>query len=514
MQRRTIMTSASDGQISRRRSLGTISIVAGLVAIWLGMAAAPSAKSQVLTTLYTFCAQSGCTDGANPLGGLVQGSDGNFYGTTGDGGAGVYCNSVNPPGCGTVFKITPSGALTTLYSFCSQTGCADGDGPDAGLVQGTDGNFYGTTNGGGSCTTTDVCGTIFKITPSGALTTLYSFCAESGCADGDGPVAGLFQGTDGNFYGTTSGGGAGSYCPLGTCGTVFKITPAAALTTLYSFCSQTGCADGYEPVAGLVQGTDGNFYGTTYCGGTGLSNPPCSNGSGTVFRISPNGTLTTLYSFCSQSGCTDGQGPSAGLVQGSDGNFYGTTAQGGANEYNGKYGGTVFKITPSGVLTTLYSFCSQSGCTDGQFPQAGLIQATDGNFYGTAEIGGANGLGTAFRITPTDTLTTLYTFCSQSRCTDGMEPAGELVQGTDGNFYGTTVGGAYNYGTVFKLSVIPVAILSPSTVTFGSQVVDTTSAPQAVTLSNTGNATLTITGVAASGGLCPNQQLRKHSGRG
>ncbi len=384
------------------------------------------------TTLHSFDK----TDGYGPNG-LVQATDGNFYGTTEEGGASDACYQQ----CGTVFKITPSGTLTTLYSFCSQGGCTDGDSPVAGLIQGTDGNFYGTTAYGGA--NSPDAGTIFKITPTGTLTTLYSFCSQSGCTDGYGPLGALVQATDGNFYGTTYGGGANGV------GTVFKITPSGTLTTLYSFrfCYEGGCTDGDSPYAALVQATDGNFYGTTDAGGANAQ-----INAGTVFKITPSGALTTLYSFCSQSGCTDGRAPYKALVQATDGNFYGTTYEGGAN--NPGIAGTVFKITPSGALTTLYSFCSQSGCTDGRGPYAALVQATDGNFYGTTVYGGANGNGTVFKITPSGALTTLYSFCSQHEsgfCTDGSGPVGALVQATNGNFYGTTHdGGANGYGTVFE----------------------------------------------------------------
>jgi len=231
--------------------------------------------------------------------------------------------------------------FTTLHSFDN----TDGASPWAAFLQATDGNFYGTTAGGGP----DGYGTVFKITPSGTLTTLHSFDG----VDGSGPYAGLIQATDGNFYGTTGGRGANGY------GTVYKITPSGTLTVLYSFCSQSDCTDGAETYAGLIQATDGNFYGTAFIGG--------ANGGGTVYRITPSGTLTVLYSFCSQSGCTDGAYPYGGLVQATNGNFYGTTGGGGANttECNGHGCGTVFEITPSGTLTTLYSFCSQSGCPDG-----------------------------------------------------------------------------------------------------------------------------------------------------
>jgi uncharacterized repeat protein (TIGR03803 family) len=388
-----------------------------------------------LTTLYSFCAQSGCTGGEKPNAALIQATNGSFYGTAREGGANND---------GTVFRIAPSGTLTTLHSFDN----TDGDFPVAGLIQATNGNFYGTTEAGGAYG----LGMVFKITPSGALTTLHSFDG----ADGEAPLAGVVEGTDGNFYGTTSDGGASGYA-----GTAFKITPSGTLTTLYSFCSQSNCTDGFEPFAALVQATNGNFYGTTYAGGANSS--ACPGNCGTVFEITPNGTLTTLYSFCAQTGCTDGGMPSAALIQATDGNFYGTASGGGSSGF----AGTLFKITSSGVLTTLYSFCSQSDCTDGATPSGGLVQATDGNLYGTTEMAGANpsdcfgaGCGTVFKITPRGSLSTLHSFDS----TDGAGPTAGLIQATDGNFYGTTnAGGAISpacaevvqnsgCGTVFEIT--------------------------------------------------------------
>src|ERR1035441_10397338 len=231
-----------------------------------------------------------------------------------------------------------------------------------------------------ACAVLALCATTAIALPAQTLTTLYSFCSQGGCTDGDYPRAGLVQTTNGDLYGTTAAGGANR---LG--GTVFKITPGGTLTTLYSFCSQTNCTDGSNSFAGLVQAANGDLYGTTGGGG--------AKGYGTVFKITPGGTLTTLYNCCSQSGCTDGEGPRAGLVQATNGDFYGTTDGGGSNN-----GGTVFKITPSGTLTTLYTFCSQSGCTDGASPNAGLVQDTNGDFYGTTANGGANGGGTVFRL--------------------------------------------------------------------------------------------------------------------
>jgi uncharacterized repeat protein (TIGR03803 family) len=318
------------------------------------------------------------------------------------------------------------------------------------LVQGADGGLYGATLEGGA----NDDGTLFEVTPNGTLTTLYNFCSQRGCSDGESPYGGLVQATDGNFYGTTTAGGANPTCTASNCGTVFRISPSGALTVLYSFCSQSNCTDGTTPYAGLVQATDGSFYGTTYAGG--------ANDLGTVFKITSSGVLTTLYSFCSQSACTDGSGPEAGLVQATDGNFYGTTIAGGTHDVVCGGGcGTVFKITPSGMLTTLYSFCSQSGCADGDGPYAALVQGTDGNFYGVTIRGGDNAVynaGTVFKITPSGTLTTLYIFCSKSSsrssCADGTGPSAALFLDTNGNFYGTTSGGGTsNVGTVFSLSV-------------------------------------------------------------
>lgn len=393
--------------------------------------------AQTLTTLANF----NITNGLQPLSSLVQGSDANFYGTTSGGGQGAYCS----PGCGTIFKMAPNGNLIWTYSFCNQPNCADGGGGlPSGLVQATDGNFYGTTEYGGDalqCPYVTGCGTIFRITPNGVYTTIYSFCAQGLCPDGTFPLGGVIQASDGNFYGTTSAGGS---CFERDCGTVFRITPAGTFTTLYSFCIQSGCPDGSGPAAGLTEGSDGNFYGTTLTGGIHVN--------GTVFEITPGGALTTLHTFNS-----DGSNPYGALAQGSDGNFYGTTSAGGVHD-----GGTVFKITSGGTLTTIHNFCSLPNCADGETPEGALVQATDGNFYGTTVNGGtgASEEGTVFQITPSGTLTTLYNFCSLSNCTDGAQPYAGVIQATNGTFYGVTrVGGnstncsSLGCGTVFQLGV-------------------------------------------------------------
>jgi uncharacterized repeat protein (TIGR03803 family) len=249
--------------------------------------------------------------------------------------------------------VTTTGVETVLYSFA---GGSDGDHPDAGLIQGSDGNFYGTTKLGGA----NSAGTVFKITAAGAETVLHSFGSGS---DGATPIASLIQGSDGNFYGTT----------IANQGTVFKITAAGVETVLYSFGSGS---DGNNPNAALIQGSDGNFYGTTVNGG--------ANNQGTVFKVTPAGIETVLYSFA---GGSDAANPARALLQGSDGNFYGTAAGGGAQ-------GTVFKVTPAGIETVLHSF---AGGSDGAIPVTVLIQGSDGNFYGTTADGGANGFGTVFK---------------------------------------------------------------------------------------------------------------------
>jgi uncharacterized repeat protein (TIGR03803 family) len=327
-------------------------------------------------------------------------------------------------GYGSIFSITPLGRLTTLYSFCSGE-CTDGAYPTGTLIQSTDGDFYGTTWGGGATGQ----GTVFKINTSGVLTTLYTFCLNGlyHCTDGSGPFAGLVQATDGNFYGTTQAGG-----------TVFKITPSGKLTTLHHLAIR----EGSNPFAPLVQASDGNLYGTTEQDG--------AYGGGTIFRITPGGTLTTIYNFCSLSNCADGYGPDAGLIQATDGNLYGTT--------NGRriFSGTVFKITLGGTLTTLHNFCSLTNCADGAYPESPLVQGNDGNFYGTTA---GLYIGSIFEITPDGDFTTLYDFsCSHHwGCLNGDGPDAMILH-TNGKFYGTAItGGIPNScsptgcGTVFSL---------------------------------------------------------------
>jgi uncharacterized protein (TIGR03437 family) len=385
-------------------------------------ATAIAAHAQTLTTLVNFNGTNGSFPNA-----LIQGNDGNLYGTTVAGGA--YDD-------GTLFKFALSGGvLTTVYSFGATS--EDPIEPEAGLIQGSDGNFYGVTpqyayGGPGA--------TVFKVTPTGTGSALHIFTFTEGS-----PYGGLIQANDGNLYGTTENGQGTTAKGSGTFyGWIFKLTPSGTLTPLYIF-GETSNVDGSGPEGSLIQASDGNLYGTTQQGGTGhcLDSFSLNVGCGTVFQATLGGAETPLYSFLST--LNDGINPIYGLIQASDGNFYGTTPVGGANGY-----GTIFQITPAGTLNTLYSF--GYGCG----PGGSLIQATDGNLYGiTSYYCGSHQAGTIFSITLGGTLTTVYNFCSQAACADGRTPSA-LLQGADGNFYGTTSGGSSSHGTVFKLVLASV----------------------------------------------------------
>jgi uncharacterized repeat protein (TIGR03803 family) len=376
-----------------------------ILVVWL---VTPCVRADV--TLTTLVSLAG-TNGSHPYAGLVQGSDGNFYGTSFDGG---------PTQGGTVFKVTPDGTLTTLYSFNAGN---EGDLPACGLARGSGGNLYGTSGFDGA----QGHGAVFQIAPDGAFSIIGPVPATVSLDSGDG-LNSVVQGTNGSLYVT-----AGALSGYNDYGSIFEMALDGTFKTLYSF---TGGGDGDEPsYAGLVQGTDGNFYGATSYGG--------ASGHGTVFSLTPTGTLTTLVSFTGTNGASPGDMPFA-LLQGKDGNFYGTTEQRGA------YGhGTVFEMTPAGALTTLVSFNG----TNGDWVH-GLMQGTNGNLYGTTEGGGPGDYGTVFELSLSGALTTL---CSFSH-TNGEWPVG-LVQGTDGQLYGTTTyGGQYRiYGTVFRLSLTPTA---------------------------------------------------------
>jgi len=336
---------------------------------------------------------------------------------------------------GTHHPLGPSGPTQTVaYSFCASSNCADGSAPNSLLMMAADGNYYGTTTGGGANNT----GAIFQFNPrTSTYQVLYSFCSQTACADGQSPYSGLVQDAQGNLWGTTLQGGANLE------GTIYEITTGGVFNVVYSFCSQSGCTDGDTPFGGLTLASDGNLYGMTFGSGNSYDS--------VIYRITPDGTYTELYSWCTLESCDDGWEPYGDMVQGSDGNLYGTTSVGGSQN-----GGVVFSMGTDGSnYTVLYPFCSLSNCADGGAPGYGkLVQASDGSFYGQAQQGGVNGAGTIFKVTPAGTYTDIYDYCSATGCADGGSPNNStLIYGSDGNLYGVAAGyGVYGNGAFFELS--------------------------------------------------------------
>jgi uncharacterized repeat protein (TIGR03803 family) len=315
--------------------------------------------------------------------------------------------------------MTPDGTVTVLYAFTG--GATDGIGPRAPLIRAMDGNFYGTTSGGGGASGGG--GTVFRMTPDGNVAILHAF---AGGTDGQFPETALIQATDGSLYGTNDGdfGSNG--------GTVFRVTSDGTYTVLHDFVVDT---DGSFPSA-LVQASDGNFYGTNASGG-GLT-------QGTVFQMAPDGTVIVLHAFAGPDGDGASPSPFSGLIQATDGNFYGTTQLGASFPYY--VFGTVFTMTPAGAVAVLHDFSGDPDSLYGVQPAAALVQGTDGNFYGTTP---APSGGTVFQIAPDGTPTLLHQFAGA----DGGGPSA-LLQAADGKFYGTTLqGGPSGLGVVFRLTM-------------------------------------------------------------
>ncbi|HEV2133117.1 MAG TPA: choice-of-anchor tandem repeat GloVer-containing protein [Terracidiphilus sp.] len=416
------------------------------IALCLALPSNMHAQSYTESVLY---APQAISDGINIYAPVIQASDGNFYGVA----------TANNSTGSTIFRVSPSGQPALIYNFPTVP-----DQTRIGLTEGSDGNLYGVlTTGGDASNYND--GLIFKISlPSGTESTLYTFCASQqtngNCVGGFEPDGVLVEGSDGNFYGTTVAGGANGY------GTIFSITPAGTLTTLYNFCSQGGsaCTDGVTPEAGLVEGSDGNFYGTAAEGGSACpANASTTPGCGVIFKITPSGSYSVVYSF---TGGSDGAFPGSRLVEGADGSFYGTTELAAGSSPPPQI---VFKVTTSGTLTPVYTLANGSeGMEDG------LVLASDGNFYGTEYSGGSNGAGSVYQLTPEGVAKAVYSF---SNTPDGASPDTQPMQGADGNLYGTTLSGGnslgngtYASGTVWKLSVSP-ALEPPVALSFSSQTV-------------------------------------------
>jgi uncharacterized repeat protein (TIGR03803 family) len=391
------------GLISRVIGHATRGISGLAIMLVLGIVAIQPAQARSFKVLYSF---TNGADGGQPYASLIQDSAGNLYGTTAVGGS---------SGFGTVFKVNKKGKETVLYTF---SGGADGANPWAGLVWGPRDSLYGTTEAGG----TSGYGTVFKLSKTGKKTVLYNFTGTGD--DGAYPYALLVWDAAGKLYGTTYKGGA-----FGN-GSVFQLGKTGKLTVLYSF---KGGADGENPYAGVVLDPAGNIYGTTF-GAFGI-------GYGTVFKLNTAHKEKVLHAF---TGGPDGGYPYyGGLVSDSDGNLYGTTSYGGANQYFG----TVFKVNKAGKQKVLYSF---SGGADGGQPNASLILDAAGNLYGTTIGGGAYGHGTIFKFSRTGKETVLYSFAGG---TDAASPNANLLRDAAGNLYGTSIaGGTSGEGTVFKLT--------------------------------------------------------------
>lgn len=425
-----------------------------------------------LTTLVEFVSAEAPALGMLPLAGLVEGQDGSLYGTT----------SHSATGSGTVFKISTTGELTTLHEFPISVDRLKGT-PRNRLIQASNGNFYGTTHHDGE----DGWGSVFHITPSGSLTTIASFSHPSKLEwpDGATPSGALLQAADGRLYGVARGGGGvftlslsgglttlvrfdyygtsevgsvpwgsllrisdGSF--LGTTyqggvsglGTIYQLFPDGRHKTLVQFSGVDGPFKGSMPQeTSLIAGPDDKYYGTTDSGGT--------NDFGTIFRLTPSGQFSTLVEFTHDGMTNKGSHPNATMLLASDGNFYGTTPSGG-----GQYGGTVFRVTPAGVLTTLVE-CPDGGAVNnplhqGSMPRGSLIQGSDGHIYGTTMRGGTSDDGTIFRMTLSGVVTKLLDFSRTGPANFGSEPRAGIIEGSDGNFYGTT--SRPGYGTVFRMT--------------------------------------------------------------
>ncbi len=401
--------------------------------VWLA-ATSQTAAGQTETVLYRFCSLRYCADGTIPAATLVLDGQGNLYGAAAGGDSKAYA--------GVVFQVSSGGVESLAYDFTSIT---QGVGPNGALARDASGTLYGTTAGGGydgaKCKKFYGCGVVYKLV-GGNEQVLYKFQGQS---DGQEPNGGLILDKSGNLYGTTyRGGGDGKGRP----GTVFKVTPSGSETVLHRFGSSN--SDGKLPTAGLVMDNKGNLYGTTSEGGVDGYNAPgykCVESCGTVFEVTAAGVEKVLYAFKGFK-AGDGAAPFASLIMDKQGNLYGTTYAGGEYGY-----GTIFKLTPAGQETVLYSFV---GVPDAGNPVGRLLMDAQGNLYGTTSFGGKHDQGAVFELSASGKESVLYSFTGGA---DGGSPYDGLVMDGAGNLYGTTlIGGNFGSscpigcGVVFKVA--------------------------------------------------------------
>ena len=428
-----------------------------MAVVFLAAVMPQSGRAGTLQVLYNFCSQRDsqtgfCVDGASPLAAVVRDANGNFFGTTANGGTNNN---------GTVFELGSGGGETVLYNFCSEASCADGSQPLSALLFDTSGNLYGTAKSGGQYG----AGVLFRlrlVRGQWTYAVLHDFCSTP-CGDAGKPTAGLVMDKAGNLYGTTEAGGLGA-SGLNN-GTVFRMTRNKKGNwkeqVLYAFCAKRSCADGAAPEASLIRDSNGNLYGTTENGG--------KHNSGTAFRLSFDSTKgkwreEVLHHFCSNgtsaSPCKDGASPVGSLAMDSAGNLFGTTMQGGSgNPGSGVAFELVFNPSTGGyTYDVLHDFCrSYPTCTDGETPKAGPILDAVGNLYGTTYAsGGQNSDGSVFRLSPAGNESVLARFCGNF-CGDGVNngasPEAPVIMDSSGNLYGTAFqGGAHQAGEVFEVT--------------------------------------------------------------
>ncbi|MBV8978587.1 MAG: hypothetical protein JO261_02545 [Alphaproteobacteria bacterium] len=435
--------------------------VALAFAVGLGFAGGPAAAQSTFTLLHSFCVDGTCSDGQFPTGTLVADGSHNIFGTTkagGEHGGGVVFELVYIPNTATY-------RYKRLYNFCTVVvGCTDGAQPTGDrLIVDVNGTLYGTTYAGGPSGS----GVVFKLVPNAGHTrytysVIYQFCVQfSGCEDGAQPSGALtFAGeaTGGTYdgkaalYGSTLGGGRKHQ------GVVFSLVPPATQgdmgthKVLYFFCTigRNACNDGSQPAGGMVVDKNGNIWGTTISGGL--------NDSGVIFKLTPTvqgpWAESLPYQFCSVAGCADGMTPMNGLIADSNGDLYGTTATGGLpyKKCAATGCGVVFKITTGNKESTIYSFCSQTDCTDGGAVQGLSVDPND-NFYGVASVGGPKNHGLVFKLTGTS-LTDLLDLQCRTLCSMGQNPSGALMINANLDLFGlmTDAGRHGDAGTAFKVS--------------------------------------------------------------